>query len=81
MPWAGSANIGGNGVTIDMRNMKSVSVNRSNGKTIAQVQAGAKFGEVYDALAPQNLIVVGGRSNPVGVGGFLLGGKSLHAGA
>lgn len=77
MPWAGAANIGSEGITIDLRSMRSVTVSKSNGKTIAQVGGGARYVEVYDKLAEQNLIVVGGRSNPVGVGGFLLGGKLL----
>lgn len=72
MPWAGAANIDAPGVTLDLQEMNSVIV--SADKKTAQVEPGTRWGPVYDTLATEELIVVGGRSNSVGVGGFLLGG-------
>ncbi|KAJ4353731.1 uncharacterized protein N0V89_005461 [Didymosphaeria variabile] len=40
--------------------------------------AGNQWGSVYDFLEPRGLVVPGGRSRPVGVGGFLLHGGVSH---
>jgi len=71
--WAGAANIGGNGVTIDLSEMNSITLAKNN-KTVA-VGGGARWIEVYDVLVEQNLMVCGGRVAPVGVGGLTTGGK------
>lgn len=73
-PWAGSSNVDG-GVTIDMGAMNQVQV--SDDKTMTSVGAGARWIEVYEALDPVHLTVVGGRLASVGVAGLLLGGKCL----
>jgi FAD/FMN-containing dehydrogenase len=39
------------------------------------IEAGARWRDVYAALEPRNLTVLGGRVADVGVGGLLLGGK------
>ena len=39
-----------------------------------EVGAGLVWDEVYSALAPYNVSVVGGRVTGIGVGGFALGG-------
>ncbi|KAL8994667.1 MAG: hypothetical protein Q9169_005420 [Polycauliona sp. 2 TL-2023] len=67
----GSSNID-EGVTIDLRRMRGVSLNKQN-KT-ATVQPGAKWVEVYDALTPQGYVIPGGRAGTVGVGGLTTGG-------
>lgn len=72
-PWAGSANIE-EGVTVDMRRMKSVSLNRD--KSIAQVGAGAIWEDVQSEMDRNGLSTVGGRASSVGVGGLTTGGKS-----
>jgi FAD/FMN-containing dehydrogenase len=41
------------------------------------VGAGLFWDDVYDALTPYNVTVVGGRSSGVGVAGFTLGGGTL----
>ncbi|KAI3621671.1 fad binding domain-containing protein [Moniliophthora roreri] len=76
MPWKGSNNIDAPGVTIDMGKMNSITL--TSDKKVVQVGPGNRWGPVYDALAPENLIIVGGRSNTVGVGGYLLGGGISH---
>ena len=43
-------------------------------KGIAQLEPGLRWGAVYDWISKYNLGVVGGRYNPVGVPGLLLGG-------
>ena len=72
-PWAGSANID-RGVTIDMRRIKSISVNRE--KTEAKVGAGAIWEDVHREMDRQGLSIIGGRASSVGVGGLTIGGMS-----
>jgi hypothetical protein len=67
----GFANIH-NGVTIDMRSMNSVGVYGD----VVRVGAGAIWQDVYDAIEPLNLTVLGGRIGVVGVAGFTTGGRS-----
>lgn len=71
-PFAGSASIS-NGVVIDMRAIKEVTVNED--QTIASVGAGAVWGDVYLKLDGLGLTVVGGRGSTIGVGGLTTGGK------
>jgi FAD/FMN-containing dehydrogenase len=66
MPWSGSANINGPGVTIDLGLMNATTV--SNDKNVAHVQPGARWGSVYDTLDPEGRVAVGGRGEDVGVG-------------
>ncbi|KAJ7585329.1 hypothetical protein C8J56DRAFT_946465 [Mycena floridula] len=72
MIWPGAANIDGSGITIDLSSLSSISI--SSDKSVASVQPGARAASVYDALAAENLTIVAGRSQTVGVGGYLLGG-------
>lgn len=69
-----NANVGFNniedGVTVDMQKMNSVNV--ADG--VVKVGGGALWQDVYDAIEPHNLTVLGGRLGVVGVGGFLTGG-------
>jgi FAD/FMN-containing dehydrogenase len=47
-------------------------------KTVS-IGAGLIWDDVYDALTPHNVTVVGGRSSGVGVAGFTLGGgRAIH---
>lgn len=68
--WPGANNIE-NGVTIDL-GLINTTTNFGNGT--AGVGAGSRWGSVYETLAKDNLMIVGGRASSVGVGGFLLGG-------
>lgn len=48
-------------------------------KNVASIQPGATWGSVFTALAPHDVVAVGGRATPVGVGGFTTGGGySFH---
>jgi FAD/FMN-containing dehydrogenase len=58
------------GVVIDVTPMRSVSV--SGG--VATVGAGARLGELYDALQEHGVTIPGGTCPPVGVAGLTLGG-------
>lgn len=68
----GSSNIV-DGVTINLSGMNSVTL--SADKTVASVQPGAKWIQVYEALDPLGYAVPGGRAGDVGVGGLTSGGK------
>uniref|UniRef100_A0A0W0F5G4 FAD linked oxidase N-terminal domain-containing protein n=1 Tax=Moniliophthora roreri TaxID=221103 RepID=A0A0W0F5G4_MONRR len=61
-----------NSNNIDMVGMNALDI--SADKKVIGVGPGNRWGAVYDALAPDDLVIVGGRSNTVGVGGYLLGG-------
>ncbi|OJJ60367.1 hypothetical protein ASPSYDRAFT_42095 [Aspergillus sydowii CBS 593.65] len=77
MTWAGSNNIE-TGVTVDLSNMNSTVYDKEAG--IASILPGARWQAVYKTLEKYNVVVPGGRTGPVGVGGFLLGGgNSFHA--
>jgi FAD/FMN-containing dehydrogenase len=58
------------GVVVDVTPMRSVTV--AGG--VARVGAGARLGEVYEALEEYDLTIPGGTCPPVGVGGLTLGG-------
>lgn len=46
---------------------------------IATIQPGSTWGGAFTALAPYNVVAVGGRADVVGVGGFTTGGGySFH---
>ena len=62
------------GITIDLKHLNGIEV--SEDKKTTRVGTGKRWGEVYEFLEPMGLSVVGGRVRDVGVGGFLLGGKS-----
>ncbi len=68
MLWKGAANIDG-GITVDMRLVNATVFNAD--KSVASLGAGGRFGDVYHALKPYSLTVLGGRVPTIGVGGFL----------
>lgn len=70
--WAGAADIE-DGVTIDLSMMDSTVYNKDAGT--ASILPGARWQQVYKTLEPHGVTVPGGRGGPVGVGGFLVGGK------
>lgn len=69
-PFKGAANID-DGITIDLVKLNQVTVN--NDGTVS-VGPGNRWQDVYDALLPHKLLVVGARVGSVGVGGATLGG-------
>lgn len=68
----GWANIN-DGVLISMSRFKEITVKDD----YVKVGAGNSWGEVYLAVEEYNATVAGARVFPVGVPGFLLGGKPL----
>ncbi|KAL4809833.1 hypothetical protein BDV18DRAFT_166580 [Aspergillus unguis] len=77
MTWVGANNIE-TGVTVDLSLMNSTVYHK--GKGFASIQPGSRWEAVYKTLERDNVVTTGGRTGPVGVGGFLLGGgNSFHA--
>lgn len=74
MSWSGASNIGSEGLTIDMQQVKSIP-QLSEDKSMISFGAGSRWRDVYAVLSPENLTTVGGRVGDVGVSGFLLGGE------
>ncbi|CAG9957160.1 unnamed protein product [Clonostachys rosea f. rosea IK726] len=64
------------GVTVDLRNMAGITVNPTANSVTLEVEAGVRWGTVYQILQPLGLGlgVAGGRSNTNGVGGLVLSG-------
>jgi hypothetical protein len=58
------------GIVIDVSPMRSISLDSE----VATVGAGARLGDVYDALAEYKLAIPAGTCPPVGIAGFTLGG-------
>ena len=67
----GSSSIA-NGVTIDMSGLNRVSLNTE--QSLASVEPGAKWIQVYETLDPLGWAIPGGRAGDVGVGGLTSGG-------
>lgn len=71
---AGVSSIEG-GLVIDLGRLKSVTV--SEDESVAFIGPGNRWVDVYEVLEEKGLLVVGGRTATVGVGGFALGGAYL----
>ena len=69
VPYAANIN---KGVTIDLRDMNDTVIS-SDGSTVS-VGAGSIWDDIYKALLPRNLTVLGARVAGLGVGGYLTGG-------
>lgn len=76
MAWAGASNIN-EGVTIDLSEVKEISLGEYNGEKVVHLGPGARWGDVYKFLAKHDQVTPGANVASVGVGGFLLGGESL----
>lgn len=70
--FAGASSIQG-GLTIDLNNLRTLKVSKD--KTTTHIGAGNRWGDVYRALSPLGLAVIGGRDAGIGVGGLTLGGE------
>jgi FAD binding domain len=74
--WSGASNMQG-GVTIDLSDLNQITVYQQN--SVVSLGPGLRWQNVYDALEPYQLAVLGGRWGNVGVGGLLTGGmNNLH---
>jgi FAD/FMN-containing dehydrogenase len=68
---SGTSNIEG-GVTLDLRYINAVEYDAENG--YVTVGPGATWDDVFTTLEPLGVMIAGGRSSSVGVGGLTLGG-------
>ncbi|ODQ70330.1 hypothetical protein LIPSTDRAFT_35416, partial [Lipomyces starkeyi NRRL Y-11557] len=71
VPFAGASNVQG-GVTFDMSALNAISLSENN--SVASIGPGNTWFNVYSALEPEELTVIGGRVADIGVGGLTLGG-------
>ncbi|KAI1110833.1 putative oxidoreductase [Nemania sp. NC0429] len=76
--WFAGANSAADGITIDLRGLKSIDL--SDDKSRVSVGPGATWDLVYGKLDPLGLSVAGGRVSGVGVGGLTLGGGISYFG-
>lgn len=63
------------GITIDLKMFNTLEL--SDDEKTLRVGPGNRWKDVYTYLERWNLTVIGGRSTEVGVGGLLLGGRSI----
>lgn len=63
----------GRGITIDLVRLDQITL--SDDRSIVTLGPGSHWLDVYTALEPLGVTVIGGRDAGVGVGGFLLGGE------
>ena len=73
-PNPGWSNVDSTGILIDLQNINQLTV--SFDKSFISLGPGLRWGEVYDALDPVGVSVIGGRIPHVGVAGLILGGLS-----
>ena len=73
--WAGGSNVQ-NGVTIDLGHLKEVSYDPST--KIASLGPAQRWGNVFETLEKQGVIVPGGRDGGVGVAGLMTGGGNSY---
>ncbi|KAK8025326.1 hypothetical protein PG990_003149 [Apiospora arundinis] len=69
--FAGASNIEG-GITVSFQNLTAVAL--SADKKVASVQPGNTWGSVYSTLQKDDVVVIGGRIENIGVGGLTTGG-------
>ncbi|KAG8630323.1 hypothetical protein KVT40_001942 [Elsinoe batatas] len=67
----GASNIP-DGITVDFSRMNEIKL--SQDKKVASIQPGNTWSQVYAELAKNDVIVIGGRVERIGVGGLTLGG-------
>jgi len=80
-PNVGFSSVGSEGLLIDLSRLDGVSLSPDGSH--AAIGPGNRWGRVYQILASDGRMAVGGRANDIGVGGFLLGGglsywSSIH---
>lgn len=73
MSWKGSSSID-DGFVLDLRDLNQIDISIADQSV--KLGPGSTWKEVYAAMKPYNITTTGGRINDVGVGGFLLGGKT-----
>ena len=73
-PNPGWSSIGQPGILIDMQKLNQITV--SGDKSVVSLGPGGRWGDVYTALDPYGVSVIGGRIPHVGVAGVILGGQA-----
>lgn len=73
-PSPGWSSIDEAGILIDLRKLNQVTV--SADQKIASLGPGGRWGDIFAALDPYGVSVIGGRIPQVGVGGLMLGGSA-----
>lgn len=73
--WAGGSDIA-DGVTLDLGLLSQTTYNPDT--TLASIQPGPRWGDVFATLEAEGVIVAGGRDADVGIGGFLTGGGNSY---
>ena len=74
-PAPGFNSIGSDGVLIALQNLNKLAI--SADKKTVTTGTGNRWRDVYGFVEPHGVIVVGGRVDMVGVGGYMLGGMNL----
>ena len=74
-PNPGWSSIDKPGILIDLQRLNQVTV--STDRKIASLGPGGRWGDVFEALDPYGVSVIGGRIPHVGVGGLILGGPLI----
>lgn len=69
---APGTNVRDGGLVLDLQHLDGITV--SEDESTVSLGPGNRWGRVYRALQPLGLVVVGGRADGVGVGGFMVGG-------
>jgi hypothetical protein len=72
---AGASNAAG-GVTIDLARLNSIQI--AEDRQSITLGAGLLWGDIYQGLEAEKLMILGGRIADVGIGGLLLGGNMLR---
>ncbi|KJZ71633.1 hypothetical protein HIM_08945 [Hirsutella minnesotensis 3608] len=75
-PNPGWSSISQSGILIDLSLLNAVTI--SADKETVSLGPGGHWGQVYEALDPYGISVIGGRIPQVGVGGLMLGGGYHH---
>ncbi len=74
-PNPGWSSIENPGVLVDLQKLNQVTVSADH--KIASLGPGGRWGDVFAALDPYGVSVIGGRIPHVGVGGLILGGSAI----
>ncbi|MCJ1348031.1 hypothetical protein MMC31_006262 [Peltigera leucophlebia] len=75
-PNPGWSSIKDPGVLIDLQKLNQIAI--SADKSVASLGPGGRWADVFAALDPYGVSVIGGRIPQVGVGGLILGGGLFH---
>lgn len=75
-PNPGWSSINDTGILIDLQKMNRLTL--SSDSAVVSLGPGLRWGDVYNALDPYGVSVIGGRIPHVGVAGLILGGAFFH---